>query len=228
MRQGQSQNRQRNRGRGGNRGNRNNINRSMESNGPDVRIRGTAAHIAEKYQQLARDALSSGDGIAAESYWQHAEHYNRLIAAAQLAKEEQQMKNGEDVEGNQKHQKTKRQNGEQDNSNDEENENNENGDGEITKKGEVSGVERINKNKKQNEESVNGAGPQPTLDEVPAEVALSSKNANENGDGDGDTNGGSEKKNKRTTRRTKKNQTEIEGEEASKEELPPFISGEGE
>ena len=224
MRQGQSQNRQRNRGRGGNRGNRNNINRSMESNGPDVRIRGTAAHIAEKYQQLARDALSSGDGIAAESYWQHAEHYNRLIAAAQLAKEEQQMKNGEDVEGNQKHQKTKRQNGEQDNSNDEENENNENGDGEITKKGEVSGVERINKNKKQNqnEESVNGAGPQPTLDEVPAEVALSSKTAN--GDGDGND----EKKNKRTTRRTKKNEKEIEGEETSKEELPSFISGEGE
>ena len=54
-----------------------------ESNGPDVKIRGTASHIAEKYLQLARDAQSSGDPIAAENYYQHAEHYFRLIAAAQ-------------------------------------------------------------------------------------------------------------------------------------------------
>jgi len=57
--------------------------RSYESNGPDVKIRGTAAHIAEKYMSLARDALSSGDLVAAESYFQHAEHYNRIIQAAQ-------------------------------------------------------------------------------------------------------------------------------------------------
>ena len=54
-----------------------------ESNGPDVKIRGTASHVAEKYLQLARDAQSSGDPVAAESYYQHAEHYFRLIAAAQ-------------------------------------------------------------------------------------------------------------------------------------------------
>ena len=54
-----------------------------ESNGPDVKIRGTASHIAEKYLQLARDAQSSGDPVAAENYYQHAEHYFRLIAAAQ-------------------------------------------------------------------------------------------------------------------------------------------------
>ncbi len=54
-----------------------------ESNGPDVKIRGNASHIAEKYLQLARDAQSSGDSIASESYYQHAEHYFRLIAAAQ-------------------------------------------------------------------------------------------------------------------------------------------------
>ena len=54
-----------------------------ESNGPDVKIRGTASHVAEKYLQLARDAHSSGDPIAAENYYQHAEHYFRLIAAAQ-------------------------------------------------------------------------------------------------------------------------------------------------
>jgi hypothetical protein len=57
--------------------------RNYESNGPDVKIRGTAAHIAEKYMSLARDALASGDMVAAESYLQHAEHYNRIIMAAQ-------------------------------------------------------------------------------------------------------------------------------------------------
>ena len=54
-----------------------------ESNGPDVKIRGTASHVAEKYLQLARDAQSSGDPVAAENYYQHAEHYFRLIVAAQ-------------------------------------------------------------------------------------------------------------------------------------------------
>jgi hypothetical protein len=48
-----------------------------------VKIRGTAAHIAEKYMSLARDALASGDMVGAESYLQHAEHYNRIIMAAQ-------------------------------------------------------------------------------------------------------------------------------------------------
>jgi hypothetical protein len=54
-----------------------------ESNGPDIKIRGTASHVAEKYVQLARDARSSGDPVAAENYYQHAEHYYRIIAAAQ-------------------------------------------------------------------------------------------------------------------------------------------------
>src|SRR5437763_1557609 len=59
------------------------LSRMYESNGPDIKIRGTASHIGEKYLQLARDAQSSGDPIAAENYYQHAEHYFRLIAAAQ-------------------------------------------------------------------------------------------------------------------------------------------------
>jgi uncharacterized protein DUF4167 len=63
--------------------NQNPMSRVFESNGPDVKIRGNPSHIAEKYVQLARDAQSSGDPIAAENYYQHAEHYNRLIAAAQ-------------------------------------------------------------------------------------------------------------------------------------------------
>lgn len=78
MRNGQK----RMRGRG-HRKSQNPLTRVYESNGPDVKIRGTASHIAEKYIQLARDAQSSGDPVAAENYYQHAEHYFRLIAAAQ-------------------------------------------------------------------------------------------------------------------------------------------------
>src|SRR5438552_16194208 len=66
-----------------NRRNHNPLTRVYESNGPDVKIRGTANHVAEKYLQLARDAQSSGDPVSAENYFQHAEHYYRLIAAAQ-------------------------------------------------------------------------------------------------------------------------------------------------
>src|SRR3954469_25349660 len=57
--------------------------RSYESNGPDVKIRGTAQHIAEKYSTLARDAAASGDRVMAENYLQHAEHYGQIVAAAQ-------------------------------------------------------------------------------------------------------------------------------------------------
>ncbi len=88
MRNGQNK---RMRGRNNNRGHNNNnkghhhnpLTRVYESNGPDVKIRGTAHHIAEKYLQLARDASSSGDPVTAENHYQHAEHYLRLIAAAQ-------------------------------------------------------------------------------------------------------------------------------------------------
>ncbi|MEM1318182.1 MAG: DUF4167 domain-containing protein, partial [Pseudomonadota bacterium] len=87
MRQGNAQNRQRGRGRNNNNrnNNRNQLNRSMESNGPDVRIRGTAAHIAEKYTSLANDAQTAGDTVMEQSYFQFAEHYNRVVAAAQAA-----------------------------------------------------------------------------------------------------------------------------------------------
>src|SRR4029078_877945 len=59
------------------------LTRVYESNGPEVKIRGTAHHIAEKYLQLARDAPGSGDPVTAENHFQHAEHYLRMIAAAQ-------------------------------------------------------------------------------------------------------------------------------------------------
>src|SRR5258708_33245511 len=89
MRNGQNNKRMRNRNNNSNNNNNNNrrgqnpMTRVFESNGPDIKIRGTASHVAEKYVQLARDARSSGDPVAAENYYQHAEHYFRLIAPAQ-------------------------------------------------------------------------------------------------------------------------------------------------
>src|SRR5438067_13116175 len=89
MRNGQNNKRMRNRNNNNNNNNNNNrrgqnpMTRVFESNGPDIKIRGTASHVAEKYIQLARDAQGSGDPVAAENYYQHAEHYFRLIAAAQ-------------------------------------------------------------------------------------------------------------------------------------------------
>ncbi len=61
----------------------NSVNRVYESNGPDVKVRGTAQTVAEKYMQLGRDAQSSGDNVMAESYFQFSEHYFRVMAAAQ-------------------------------------------------------------------------------------------------------------------------------------------------
>ena len=78
-----NKNRQRGRNNNGGRKHVNPLSRSFESNGPDVKVRGNAAHIAEKYLQLARDAQSSGDPVLAENYLQHAEHYFRIVAAAQ-------------------------------------------------------------------------------------------------------------------------------------------------
>ncbi|MEM6812593.1 MAG: DUF4167 domain-containing protein [Pseudomonadota bacterium] len=78
MRHGSSSRRQRNRG-GNSRRSSQNRNRVFDSNGPDVRIRGTAHQVAEKYEALAKDARSEGDSILAESYMQHAEHYQRMI-----------------------------------------------------------------------------------------------------------------------------------------------------
>ncbi|MCA6286829.1 DUF4167 domain-containing protein [Phenylobacterium sp.] len=61
-----------------------NANRALESNGPEgVKVRGNAQTVFERYQQLARDAASSGDRVLAENFLQHAEHYFRLIRAMQ-------------------------------------------------------------------------------------------------------------------------------------------------
>lgn len=81
---------------GGNRGgeNYNNPNRSFDSNGPEVKVRGSATQVYEKYLQLARDANSSGDRVMAESYLQHAEHYFRIMAAQAEAQQQYQQQNG--------------------------------------------------------------------------------------------------------------------------------------
>ncbi len=80
-----NQNKNRQRGRNGGRKHVNPLSRNYESNGPDVKVRGNAAHVAEKYLQLARDAQSSGDSVMAENYLQHAEHYFRIVSSAQQA-----------------------------------------------------------------------------------------------------------------------------------------------
>jgi hypothetical protein len=85
MRHGAGGRRSRNRGHGnrhgggggGGGGNRMQV---FDSNGPDVRIRGTAHQIFEKYTALAKDAASMGDRVLSESYLQHAEHYQRIIS----------------------------------------------------------------------------------------------------------------------------------------------------
>jgi hypothetical protein len=59
-----------------------NPNRTFDSSGPEIKIRGSASHVYEKYLQLARDANSGGDRVMAENYLQHAEHYYRIMAAA--------------------------------------------------------------------------------------------------------------------------------------------------
>jgi hypothetical protein len=78
------------RSRGRSRKGPNPLTRSFESNGPDVKVRGTAAHVAEKYVSLARDAHASGDIVAAENYLQHAEHYTRIVMAAQAQLQQSQ------------------------------------------------------------------------------------------------------------------------------------------
>lgn len=77
----------------------------FDSNGPDVRIRGTAYQVTEKYMALAKDASASGDHTLAQNYLQHAEHYQRIINAfnadseqKQAAKDLKEAENGDSQE----------------------------------------------------------------------------------------------------------------------------------
>jgi len=95
MRQTGKNNRQRGRGRrNGHNGGQINRNTTIDSNGPDVRIRGNAQQLNEKYIALANDASAAGERIQAEAYFQFADHYFRvnaaIIAAAEERRERQQ------------------------------------------------------------------------------------------------------------------------------------------
>jgi hypothetical protein len=100
MRPNQQSNKNRSRGRNNNGGRKhlNPLSRNYESNGPDGKVRGNAAHVAEKYLQLARDAQSSGDSVMAENFLQHAEHYFRIVAAAQVQQRVDQFGQPQQVE----------------------------------------------------------------------------------------------------------------------------------
>ena len=67
-----------------------NRNHVFDSQGPDLRIRGTSQQLFEKYLQLGRDATSSGDRVMAESYFQYAEHYFRILNAMNQASQQNQ------------------------------------------------------------------------------------------------------------------------------------------
>lgn len=88
----------RQRGRGRKPGNP--ANRTFESNGPEVKIRGNATQIHDKYLQLARDASSSGDRVRAENLYQHAEHYYRIIQANQPKRDPAAEEGAENAEAN--------------------------------------------------------------------------------------------------------------------------------
>jgi len=85
--------------------NNHNPNRTFDSSGPEIKIRGSASHVYEKYLQMARDANSAGDRVAAENYLQHAEHYWRIMAVSQPQQQGYQQPqpyqmNGSQVSGN--------------------------------------------------------------------------------------------------------------------------------
>jgi hypothetical protein len=163
------------RGRNNNNNNNNNnrrgpnpLTRSYESNGPDVKIRGSAQQIAEKYTTLARDAQSSGDRVMAENYLQHAEHYNRIIAAAQAQVAMQQARDTRDEMD---------EDGEDDRHSDGQHSDGHRNDGQ---RGEGTGS---NGSREHRQHYVNdGSGPQPVIEGTPAEVAYD--NGHHNGAGE--------------------------------------------
>ncbi|CDX42354.1 conserved hypothetical protein [Mesorhizobium plurifarium] len=169
-----------NNGGGGNNNNRkgpNPLTRTYESNGPDVKIRGSAQQIAEKYAALARDAQSSGDRVMAENYLQHAEHYNRIIAAAQAQMPIQNVpQNRDDFEDD------------LDEDRDEfDNTGNNSGNGA--------------------EAPANGSGPQPVIEGTPAELAYNQENGRDNNNrrDSGQRDGGQRDNNGRDRHRDRRN-----------------------
>jgi hypothetical protein len=87
-------------GGGGGGGQHHNPNRTFDSSGPEIKIRGSASHVYDKYLQLARDANAQGDRVAAENYLQHAEHYYRIMAAAAQQQQQYQQQRQQQYNGN--------------------------------------------------------------------------------------------------------------------------------
>ena len=179
MRPGQQNKRGRGRNSNNNRKGGNPLSRTYDSSGPDVKIRGTAQHIAEKYATLARDAQSSGDNVMAENYLQHAEHYNRIIAAAQAQMQERYQRDdreGSDRDGL----------GERDDRDETErtaSDRSESSRGNGHDRGSDNGRDRAGAASQDEDESggeekreayshVNGSGPQPVIEGMPAEVTI--------------------------------------------------------
>ncbi len=96
---GMKRQRGRNRKPGGNQNNNSaNPNRSWDSQGPEnIKVRGNAQTVYERYQQLARDATSAGDRVLAENYLQHAEHYFRVLRALQPQRSFQEIAQREQI-----------------------------------------------------------------------------------------------------------------------------------
>lgn len=192
MRPGQQNKRGRGRGGsgGGNNNNNNNgnrkgqnpLSRTYDSSGPDVKIRGTAQHIAEKYSNLARDAQSAGDRVMAENYLQHAEHYNRIIAAAQAQMQERFQRDDRDNQRDDREMQGRDGNDQNDTSDDDD------FDGEAN--GNVAANGHGSQSRSQKSETVNGHAaqpafdanaPQPVIAGTPAEVALEQDSSAESG-----------------------------------------------
>ena len=83
------------------------VNRVFDSNGPEGKVRGTPQQIIDKYLQLARDAQLGNDRVAEQNFLQHAEHYTRMLGAAQREMAQQQ----EERQRQQQFQRDQRQNG---------------------------------------------------------------------------------------------------------------------
>ncbi len=95
MRQNGKNNRSRGRGRRPGGGGQINRNTTIDSNGPDVRLRGNASQLHEKYTALGNDASAAGERISAEAYYQYADHYFRVNSAIVLTTEERREKQPE-------------------------------------------------------------------------------------------------------------------------------------
>lgn len=92
----QGSNNKRSRGRGNRKPSRTQV---YDSSGPEGRIRGNANQVYDKYLALGRDAYSSGDRIAAENFFQHAEHYYRIVVAIEAARAQQEQQRGDGQQG---------------------------------------------------------------------------------------------------------------------------------